>query len=142
MYSQQTINWDRITAQIDIDFPVKPKTPGSTPPAQMTDWETIKRNARQIIPRRYQDRRFSESVIRWLGTPIDDSIADTTAVTAVRIGQSLSGGKLTYDGTFPIAESGDPQTYCNESGGGLEIRNAAGQIVGKFTPTVDYVSFL
>ena len=81
-------------------------------------------------------------MIAWLGTPVDDSIADTTPVTAVRIGQSLSVGKLTYDGTFPIEQIGDPQTYCNQRGGGLELRNAAGQIGGKFVPTVDYVSFL
>ena len=36
----------------------------------------------------------------------------------------------------------DPQTFCNERGLGLELRNAAGECVGKFTPTVDYVSFL
>ena len=138
MYSQQTINWSELLQSVDDMFPVK----RSQPVPVTTDFAEIERRARLLIPRRYQQRRFSEDVIRWLGTPVDTLIADTTPVTAVRVGQSLSGGNLTFEGEFPIAEIGDPQAYCNERGGGLELRNAAGECVGKFVPRVSYVSFL
>ena len=141
MYNQQTVDFEALKASIDEMFPVKP-TVSKPNPAQMTDWETIERNARELIPRRFQQRRFSEDVIRWLGTPVDVTIADTTPVMAVRVAQSLCGGNLTFVGSFKLAEIGDPQTFCNERGLGLELRNAAGQCVGKYVPTVDYVSFL
>ena len=48
-------------------------------------------NARQLIPRRFQQRRVSEETIAWLGTPVDVTIADTTPVEAVRVSQSLAG---------------------------------------------------
>ena len=142
MYSQQKINWDAIIASVDDMFPVKAKPTVSTPPAQITEFAEIERRARLLIPRRFQARRFSDDVIRWLGTPIDATIEDTTPVTAVRVSQSLAGGKLTFVGSFSMEQIGDPQAYCNERGLGLEFRNSAGQCVGKFTPTVDYVSFL
>ena len=64
-------------------------------------------------------------------------------MTAVRVSQSrFAGGNLTFVGAFSMEQIGDPQTFCNERGLGLELRNAAGECVGKFTPTVDYVSFL
>ena len=81
-------------------------------------------------------------MIRWLGTPVNAAIEDKTAVTAVRVSQSLSGGKLTFVGSFSMEQIGDPQNFCNERGLGLELRNAAGQVVGKYVPKVDYVSFL
>ena len=140
-YYQQTVDFEALKASIDEMFPVKSK-PVSTPPAQMTDWETIERNARQLIPRRFQQRRFSEETIAWLGTPVEVTIADTTPVKAVRVSQSLCGGNLTFVGSFSMEQIGDPQTFCNERGLGLELRNAAGECVGKFTPTVDFVSFL
>ena len=140
-YHQQTINWESLKASIDDMFPVKAKPTVSTPPAPITDTE-IERRARLRIPRRFQQRRFSEEVIRWLGTSVDPSIADNTPVEAVRVSQSLAGGKLTFVGSFSMAEIGDPQDWCNYRGLGLELRNAAGECVGKFTPTVDYVSFL
>ena len=140
MYSQQKINWDAIIASVDDMFPVKPTV--STPPATITDFAEIERRARLIIPRRFQQRRFSEDVIRWLGTAVDVTIEDTTPVEAIRVSQSLAGGNLTFVGSFSMEQIGDPQAWCNERGLGLELRNAAGQCVGKFTPTVDYVSFL
>ena len=140
MYSQQQINWKALLDSVDDMFPVKPI---STPrPAPITDFAEIERRARLRIPRRFQQRRFSEEVLRWLGTPVDVTIEDTTPVTAVRVSQSLAGGNLTFVGSFSMSEIGDPQTFCNERGLGLELRNAAGECVGKFTPTVDYVSFL
>ena len=142
MYSQQKINWDAIIASVDDMFPVKAKPTVSTPPAQITDFAEIERRARLLIPRRFQARRFSDDVIRWLGTPIDATIEDTTPVEAVRVSQSLAGGNLTFVGSFTMAEIGDPQVWCNGRGLGLELRNAAGQAVSKFTPTVDFVSFL
>ena len=139
-YHQETINWESLKSSVDQMFPPKPTV--STPPAQMTDFAEIERRARQLIPRRFQQRRFSEDVIRWLGTPVDPSIADTTPGEAVRVSQSLAGGKLTFVGSFSMAEIGDPQNYVNERGLGLELRNAAGQCVSKHVPTVDFVSFL
>ena len=141
-YHQQTINWESLKASIDDMFPVKAKPTVSTPPAPITDYAEIERRARLLIPRRFQQRRFSEDVIRWLGTPIDATIEDTTPVEAVRVSQSLAGGNLTFVGSFSMAEIGDPQAWCNERGLGLELRNAAGECVGKHVPTVDYVSFL
>ena len=141
MYNQQAIDFEALKASIDEMFPVKSKAI-STPPAPITDFAEIERIARQLIPRRFQQRRFSEDVIRWLGTPVDTSIADTTPVEAVRVSQSLAGGNLTFVGSFTLAEIGDPQAWCNERGLGLELRNVAGECVGKFTSTVDYVSFL
>ena len=142
MYSQQKINWDAIIASVDDMFPVKAKPTVSTPPAPITDKAEIERRARLLIPRRFQQRRFSEETIAWLGTPVGVTIADTTPVKAVRVSQSLCGGNLTFVGDFSMEQIGDPQTFCNERGLGLELRNVAGQCVGKFTPTVDYVSFL
>ena len=142
MYSQQSINWEALQASIDEMFPPKSPTVSKPNPAPITDWETIYRNARQLIPRRFQQRRFSDDVIRWLGTQVDPSIADTTPVEAVRVSQSLAGGNLTFVGSFSMEQIGDPQAWCNERGLGLELRNAAGECVGKFTPTVDYVSFM
>ena len=142
MYSQQTINWEALKSSVDDMFPVKLKPVRTPQPAPITDFAEIERRARLLIPRRFQQRRFSEEVIRWLGTPVDDSIEDTTPVTAVRVGQSLSGGKLTFTGTFSMAEIGDPQTFCDERGLGLELRNAAGECVSKHVPKVDFVSFL
>ena len=95
-----------------------------------------------MIPRRFQQRRVSEETIAWLGTPVDVTIADTTPVEAVRVSQSLAGGNLTFVGSFSMEQIGEPQAWCSERGLGLELRNAAGECVGKFTPTVDYVSFL
>ena len=141
MYNQQTVDFEALKASIDEMFPVKP-TVSKPNPAQMTDWETIERNARQLIPRKFQQRRFSQEALAWLGTPVDVTIADTTPVMAVRVSQSLCGGKLTFVGSFSMEQIGDPQAYCNERGLGLELRNAAGECVGKWTPTVDYVSFL
>ena len=60
---------------------------------------------------------------------------------AVRVSQSLAGGNLTFVGSFSMSEIGDPQAFCNERGLGLELRNKAGQAVGKHVPTVDFVSF-
>ena len=141
-YYQQTVDFEALKASIDDMFPVKTK-PVSTPqPAPKADFAEIERRARQLIPRRFHQRRFSQEAIAWLGTPVDVSIQDTTPVMAVRVSQSLCGGKLTFTGTFSMAEIGDPQAYCNGRGLGLELRNAAGECVGKFTPTVDYVSFL
>ena len=143
MFNQQaTIDWESLKSSVDEMFPVKVKPTVSKPPAPKTDWETIERNARLLIPRRFQQRRFSEDVITWLGTPIDATIEDTTPVEAVRVSQSLAGGVLTFVGSFSMSEIGDPQAWCNGRGLGLELRNAAGQCVGKFTPTVDCVSFL
>ena len=143
MFNQQaTIDWESLKSSVDEMFPVKVKPTVSKPPAPKTDWETIERNARLLIPRRFQQRRFSEDVITWLGTPIDATIEDTTPVEAVRVSQSLAGGVLTFVGSFSMSEIGDPQAWCNGRGLGLELRNAAGECVGKFTPTVDYVSFL
>ena len=141
MYNQQSVNWEALQASIDEMFPVKSKAI-STPPAPLTDWTEIERRARLLIPRRFQQRRFSEDVIRWLGTPVDTLIADTTPVTAVRVSQSIAGGKLTFVGSFTMAEIGEPQEWCNGRGLGLELRNAAGECVGKHVPTVDFVSFL
>ena len=140
MYSQQRL-FSELLESVDQMFPVKSKAI-STPPAPITDWETIERNARQLIPRRFQQRRFSEEVIRWLGTPIDATIEDTTPVEAVRVSQSLAGGNLTFVGSFSMEQIGDPGGWCNERGLGLELRNAAGQCVSKHVPTVDIVSFL
>ena len=141
MYNQQSINWEALKNSVDKMFPVKPK-PVSTPrPAPITDFAEIERRARLLIPRRFQQRRFSPDVISWLGTPIDATIEDTTPVEAVRVSQSLAGGNLTFVG-FSMEQIGDPQNFCNERGLGLELRNAAGECVAKFTPTVDYVSFL
>ena len=142
LYNQQSINWEALQASIDEMFPVKVKPTVSKPPAPKTDWETLERNARLLIPRRFQQRRFSEDVITWLGTPIAATIEDTTPVEAVRVSQSLAGGVLTFVGSFSMSEIGDPQTFCNERGLGLELRNAAGECVGKHVPTVDFVSFL
>lgn len=101
-FYQETINWTALLDSVDQMFPIT--KPVSTPnPAPITDFAEVERRARQIIPRRLQQRRFSEDVITWLG---------------------------------------DPQNYCNESGGGLELRNAASDCVGKFVPRVSYVSFL
>ena len=143
MFNQQaTIDWESLKSSIDEMFPVKVKPTVSKPPAPKTDWETIERNARLLIPRRFQQRRFSEDVITWLGTPIDATIEDTTPVEAVRVSQSLAGGVLTFVGSFSMSEIGDPQAWCNGRGLGLEFRNAAGQCVSKHVPTVDFVSFL
>ena len=142
MYNQQRLNFSELLESVDQMFPPKSPTVSKPNPAPITDWETIDRNARLLIPSRFQQRRFSEDVIRWLGTPIDATIEDTTPVEAVRVSQSLAGGVLTKVGSFSMAEIGDPQAYCNERGLGLELRNAAGECVGKFVPTVDYVSFL
>ena len=140
MYSRQAINWEALKSSVDDMFPVKPTV--STPPAQITDVAEIERRARLLIPRRFQQRRFSEEVIRWLGTPVDVTIQDTTPVKAVRVSQSLCGGNLTFVGSFSMEQIGDPQNFCNERGLGLELRNAAGQCISKHVPTVDYVSFL
>ena len=142
MYSQETINWESLKSSVDEMFPVRSPTVSKPNPAQMTDWETIERNARLRIPRRFQERRFCQEAIAWLGTPVDPSIADTTSVMAVRVSQSLCGGTLNFVGSFSMAEIGDPQAWCNERGLGLELRNAAGECVGKHVPTVDFVSFL
>ena len=142
MYSQETINWESLKSSVDEMFPVRSPTVSKPNPAQMTDWETIERNARLRIPRRFQERRFCQEAIAWLGTPVDPSIADTASVMAVRVSQSLCGGTLNFVGSFSMEQIEDPQTFCNSRGLGLELRNTAGQAVGKFTPTVDYVSFL
>ena len=142
MYNQQTVDFEALKASIDEMFPVKTKPVNTPRPAQITDFAEIERRARLLIPRRFQARRFSDDVIRWLGTPVDVTIEDTTPVEAVRVSQSLAGGNLTFVGSFTMAEIGDPQTFCNERGLGLELRNVAGQCVGKYVPTVDYVSFL
>ena len=140
-YHQETINWEALKSSVDDMFP--PRSPTvSTPPATITDFAEIERRARLIIPRRFQQRRFSDEVIRWLGTPVDVTIQDTTPVKAVRVSQSLAGGNLTFVGSFSMEQIGDPQEWCNERGLGLEIRNAAGDCVGKHVPTVDFVSFL
>ena len=140
MYSQQQINWKALLDSVDDMFPVKPI---STPqPAPITDFAEIERRARLLIPRRFQQRRFSEEVLRWLGTPVDVTIQDTTPVEAVRVSQSLAGGNLTFVGSFSMAEIGEPQEWCNGRGLGLELRNTAGQCVSKHVPTVDYISFL
>ena len=139
-YYQQTVDFEELKASIDEMFPVKSKAI-STPPAPLTDWAEIERRARQLIPRRFQQRRFSEDVIRWLGTPPAPT-QDTTPVEAVRVSQSLAGGNLTFVGSFSMEQIGDPQAYCNERGLGLELRNAAGECVSKHVPEVDYVSFL
>ena len=141
MYNQQSINWEALQASIDEMFPVKSPTVSTPNPAQITDFAEIERRARLLIPRRFQQRRFSEDVIRWLGTQPAPT-QDTTPVEAVRVSQSLAGGNLTFVGSFSMEQIGDPQAYCNDRGLGLELRNAAGECVGKFTPTVDYVSFL
>ena len=142
MYNQQTINWEALKSSVDNMFPVKTKPVRTPQPAPITDFAEIERRARQLIPRRFQQRRFSDDVITWLGTPVDPSIASTTPVEAVRVSQSLAGGKLTFVGSFSMSEIGDPQTFCDERGLGLELRNANGECVGKHVPKVDYVSFL
>ena len=143
MFNQQTtIDWESLKASIDDFFAVKTK-PVSTPqPAPLTDFAEIERRARLLIPRRFQQRKFSEEVLRWLGTPVDVTIADTTPVEAVRVSQSLAGGNLTFVGSFSIEQIGEPQIWCNERGLGLELRNAAGECVSKHVPTVEIVSFL
>ena len=142
MFNQETINWEALKSSVDNMFPVKTKPVRTPQPAPITDFAEIERRARLLIPRRFQQRRFSEEVIRWLGTPVDVTIEDTTPVTAVRVSQSLAGGNLTFVGLFSMAEIGDPQPFCDERGLGLELRNAAGQCVSKHVPEVDYVSFL
>ena len=105
MFNQQT-NWKALLDSVDDMFPVKPI---STPrPAPITsDFAEIERRARLLIPRRFQQRRFSEEVIRWLGTPVDVTIQDTTPVKAVRFSQSLAGGNLTFVGSFSSAITSD-----------------------------------
>ena len=147
-YQQTTVDWESLKSSVDDMFPVKPKPVSkqqpaiSKPnPAPITDFAEIERRARLLIPRRFQARRFSDDVIRWLGTPPAPT-QDTTPVEAVRVSQSLCGGKLTFVGSFSMEQIGEPQIWCNERGLGLELRNAAGECVGKYVPTVDHVSFL
>ena len=141
-FFQQEINWTALLDSVDEMFPVKSPTVSKQQPAVSTDFAEIERNARLRIPRRFQERRFCQEAIAWLGTPVDPSIADTTSVMAVRVSQSLCGGTLNFVGSFSMEQIGNPQAWCNERGLGLELRNAAGECVGKYVPTVDIVSFL
>ena len=51
MYSQETINWESLKSSVDEMFPVRSPTVSKPNPAQMTDWETIERNARLRNPK-------------------------------------------------------------------------------------------
>ena len=136
-YYQKTIDFDELRAGINEMFPVKPKP---EPEPELT-WDDIERRARALIPARFRSNSYRREILEWIGTPVTP-VDDMQPVEAYRVSRSLAGGGLEYSRSFTMDEIRDPQGFVNECGCSMELRNAAGQIVGKFFPQNDVVSFV
>ena len=139
MNNQTTINFDAIRAGIDRDFPVSAK---ATPkPTTADDLASIEAIAKAKMPAYYRTNRYSQEVMHWIATD-PDPVKDTETVTAVRVSRSMVTGGLSYSSGFTMAEIGDPQNYVDNSGLCLETRNADGEVIAKYFPQRDSVSFI
>ena len=135
MYRQQTIDFLEIRSQIDQMFPVKAK---ATP---TDDWASIEARAKARMPKYYRRDRYSSEVLHWIATD-PNPVSDTQAVTARRVSRSMVTGLLDFSEPMPMREIRDGQAFVDNSGLCLETYNADGEVVGKFFPTRDSVSFI
>ena len=126
---------DFLLAQIDRDFPIKAK------PEPADDLASIEARAKARMPKYYRRDRYSSEVLHWIATD-PNPVSDTQAVTACRVSRSMVTGGLDYSQDMSMTDIGDPQAFVDSSGLCLETYNADGQVIGKYFPQRDSVSFI
>lgn len=125
MTSQQNIDFAEIFAQIDKDFPVKPKTVPTqdTEAVFYPDWA-----------------KYRGQVSEWL-KEVPAPVSDTQIVSFVRVTRTMAyqGARLHRSKPKSVPDGVDAhewiQTFADRCGGGMEAYNADGSVVAKFVPS-------
>ena len=137
-YRQTSIDLDAIRRQNDLMFPRKVKaepkkeTPVEKPYRYLTfdEKEQLREKAKALMPSKHRFKTLSQAACEWIIEPVT---ATGEPAKAYRVSQPLGGSRELLRVEIDVPD--DLQGFVDSHGGSLELHNADGEIVGKYSPS-------
>ena len=135
-YRQTSIDLDAIRRQNDQMFPprkVKPEPNILASERYLTfdEKEQLREKAKTLMPPKHRFKTLSQAACEWIISPV--TVTGDPPAKAYRVSQPLGGSRELLKVEIDVPD--DPQHWVDTHGGSMEIHNADGKVIGKYSPS-------